>query len=198
MTIVGIPAKQFFREGVMRKYPDVVRYLILAVFVCAAVMLSAGEIHDACQAGDLERVKLILKDDPAQLQAVTPEGKSPLHMATGWGRKEIVVYLLKEGANINALNMQGGTPLHVAASRNQPECAAILLDNGADIEMLRVEGSVTPLAIAVFKGNLEVAEFFLSRGADMNARVMNGVSIRMIAERRASPAMKSLLQRYDK
>jgi len=182
----------------MRNFLRRMTLLVLVVFIFTATLVSAGEIHDACQTGDLDRVKQILKEDPEQLHAVTPEGKTPLHMATGWGRKEIVIYLLREGANINALNIQGGTPLHVAASRNQPECAAILLDNGADIESVRVEGSVTPLAIAVFKNNLEVAEFFLSRGADMNARVMNGISILDAAERRASPAMKALLARYSR
>jgi len=182
----------------LSKFLSNISLLILVILVCNAIPAAAGEIHDACQAGDLEKVKQILRQDPEQLQAVTPEGKSPLHMATGWGRKEIVIFLLKEGANINALNQQGGTPLHVAASRNQPECAAVLLDNGADIEVVRVEGSVTPLAIAVFKNNLEAAEFFLSRGADLNARVMNGVTILMAAERRASPAMKALLKRYNK
>jgi len=182
----------------MRIFGSKIFLPVLIVFVLTAAFACAGEIHDACQAGDLEKVKKLLKEDPEQLQAVTPEGKSPLHMATGWGRKEIVIFLLKEGADIKALNMQGGTPLHVAASRNQPECAAILLDNGADIEAIRTEGSVTPLAIAVFKNNLAVAEFFLSRGADLNARIMNGVTILMAAERRASPDMKKLISRYNK
>lgn len=182
----------------MRKAIVKIRWIVLLVLCVSASMLVAGEIHDACQAGDLAKVKMILKEDPEQLQAVTPEGKSPLHMATGWGQKEIVNFLLKEGANINALNNQGGTPLHVAASRNQPECAAILLDAGAEIESVRVEGSVTPLAIAVFKNNLEAAEFFLSRGADLNARVMNGVTIYMASGRRASPAMKALIKPYIK
>jgi ankyrin repeat protein len=182
----------------MRKYLFRISSFLLVALVFTAALASASEIHDACQVGDLEKVKQILTRDPEQLQAVTPEGKSPLHMATGWGRKEIVIFLLKQGANINAHNNQGGTPLHVAASRNHPECAAVLLDNGADIEALRVEGSVTPLAIAVFKNNLAAAEFFLSRGANLNARVMNGVTIRMVAERRSSPAMKKIIDQYNK
>ncbi|EKD83361.1 MAG: ankyrin repeat protein, partial [uncultured bacterium] len=170
----------------MRKSLRVALWLTCLVLVLSGSILSAGEIHDACQAGDLDKVKRILREDPEQIQAVTPEGKSPLHMATGWGQKEIVLFLLKEGANINALNNQGGTPIHVAASRNQPECAAILLDHGADMEAIRVEGSVTPLAIAVFKNNLEIAEFLLSRGANLNAQIMNGVTILQASERRAS------------
>lgn len=182
----------------MGKTLRVAFWLACLVLYLSGALLSAGEIHDACQAGNLEKVKNILKADPEQLQAVTAEGKSPLHMATGWGQKEIVLFLLKEGANINALNNQGGTAIHVAASRNQPECAAILLDHGADMEAIRTEGSLTPLAIAIFKNNLEVAEFLLNRGADLNARVMDGVTILMASERRASPAMKALIKRFIK
>jgi ankyrin repeat protein len=175
-----------------------VRWMLVVLFIGLVSVLAAGEIHDACKAGNLDRVREILKADPDQLQAVTPEGKSPLHMATGWGRKDIVVYLLKKGANINALNNEGGNPIHVAASRNQPECAEILLEHGADIESVRVQGSLTPLAIAVFKNNLEVADFLLRRGANINARIMRGMTILMAAERRASPDMKALINRYVK
>ncbi|PKL45423.1 MAG: hypothetical protein CVV41_00065 [Candidatus Riflebacteria bacterium HGW-Riflebacteria-1] len=182
----------------MRKAMRIAFWFVFTAAYLSGALLSAGEIHDACQAGDLAKVKKILQQDPEQIQAVTPEGKSPLHMATGWGQKEIVIFLLKEGAKINALNNQGGTPIHVAASRNQPECAAILLDHGADMEAIRVEGAVTPLAIAIFKNNLEMAEFLLKRGADLNARIMGGVTILLASERRASPAMKAMIKRFIK
>lgn len=168
--------------------------LMACILVTPAIMCS--EIHDACKNGDFARVKEIINNDPAQMQAKTSEGKSPLHMATGWGQKEIVIWLLEQGADIKALNNNGGTPIHVAASQNQPECAEILLKNGADIEATRELGGLTPLAIAVLKDNYEVAEFLLQNGANPRALVNGRAPLFMIAGRRASARMNKLLQTY--
>lgn len=171
---------------------------VMGIFVLVCSFLAAGEIHDACQSGDLGKVKTLLSADPSLLQSVTPEGKSPLHMATGWGKTDIVSYLISVGADINALNNEGGKPIHVAASRNQPACAEILLKNGADIESARVNGGSTPLAIAVFKENLEVTEFLLQKGASADALINNRASIYQIAQKRSSEKMKQLLLKYKK
>lgn len=170
--------------------------VLCLLFSFFAACGSAGEIHDACKTGDLAKVKKIIESDPSQLQAKTEEGKSPLHMATGWGQTEVVKWLISIGADLNALNNNGGEPIHVAASQNQPECAAILLEHGADIESVRQLGGMTPLAIAVLKDNYEVAEFLLKNNANPRAMVNGRASLNLVAERRASQRMKTLLQKY--
>mgnify|MGYP001354399174 CR=1 FL=1 len=172
--------------------------VLISLCIIAIGTAQASEIHDACKAGDLNRVKQLIAKDPAQMQAKTPEGKSPLHMATGWGQKEIVIWLLQNGADINALNNNGGMPIHVAASQNQPECAAILLQSGADIEALRELGGMTPLAIAVLKDNYQAAEFFLKNGANPKVMVNGRFPLFMIAKRRASAKMNALISKYLK
>lgn len=171
---------------------------LLSVFTITLISVAwAGEIHDACKTGDLAKVKLMLQKDPSLLQSVTPEGKSPLHMATGWGKADIVIYLLSVGADIAALNNDGGQPIHVAASQNQPECAAILLKNGAEIDAARVNGGFTPLAIAVFKDNFEAAEFLLKNGANPHVKINGRVPLNMVASKRASKRMNDLLKKYS-
>ncbi len=173
--------------------------VFLAVFYLIFFLGSAfaGEIHDACKSGNLTKVKQLLKQDPLLLQSVTPEGKSPLHMATGWGKADIVTYLLSVGADIKALNNDGGQPIHVAASQNQPECAAILLKHGAEINAARGNGDFTPLAIAVFKDNYESASFLLEHGANPDVLINGRVSLTQVAAKRASKRMQELLQRYS-
>ncbi|MFZ5949398.1 MAG: ankyrin repeat domain-containing protein [Candidatus Rifleibacteriota bacterium] len=174
-------------------------FVLFVVFLSFfTVNANAGEIHDACKSGDFEKVKRIIENDPSQLQAKTEEGKSPLHMATGWGQSRIVEWLISIGADINALNNNGGTPIHVAASQNQPECAGILLKHGADIESVRELGGMTPLAIAVLKDNYEAAEFLLKNGANPKALVNGRAPLNMVAQRRASQRMQSLLNQYLK
>lgn len=172
--------------------------VLFSFFILAQTATQAAEIHDACKTGDLKLVQQIIALDPSQMQAKTPEGKSPLHMATGWGQKEIVTWLLQNGADINALNNNGGMPIHVAASQNQPECAEILLQNGADLEALRELGGMTPLAIAVLKDNYRVAEFLLEKGANPRALVNGRAPLFMIAQRRASAKMNALINQYLK
>jgi len=171
--------------------------LLLVFIIGFTGAVRAGEIHDACKAGDLAKVKLLLQNDPSLLQSVTPEGKSPLHMATGWGRTDIVSYLLSIGADIKALNNDGGQPIHVAASQNQPACAEILLKNGAEIDTARVNGGFTPLAIAVFKDNYEAAEFLLKNGANPNIKINGRVPLAMVASKRASQRINDLLKIYS-
>lgn len=172
--------------------------IVLAIMIMTTGFLWAGEIHDACKAGNLEKVKSMLQADPSLLQSVTPEGKSPLHMATGWGKTDIVTYLLSIGADINALNNDGGKPIHVAASQNQPACAEILLNNGAELESTRTEGGYTPLAIAVFKDSYEAAQFLLKKGANPSVTIGNRATLLQVAQRRASVRMQELLQKYAK
>lgn len=61
----------------------------------------------------------------------------------------------------------GATPLFKAARDGQLKVAAFLLDNKADIESRN--GGYTPLMIAAERGNKEMVDLLLNRGADANA-----------------------------
>jgi ankyrin repeat protein len=168
--------------------------ILLAAAGFIAVPVSASEIHDACKAGNLERVKALLSGDPALLQAKTEEGKTPLHMSVGWGRLATVKYLLSVGADINAVNNNGGTPLHVAASQNQPECARLLVAKGAPLNARQGRTGATPLAIAVMKGNYEAAKVLIELGADLNIPMKNGATPLQVASRQGDSKMTALLK----
>ncbi len=170
-----------------------VLFLLLGGLVLSQSLLAAP-IHDACKAGNLSLVRSIIAKDSSQLQAKTEEGKSPLHMSVGWGQVEIVKYLLGIGADINALNNNDGKPIHVAGSRNQPECARILVAHGAGINDIQGKSGATPLAIAVMKGNLEVAATLIELGADVNFPVKNGVTPLRIAMRKGNAKIVELLK----
>ena len=173
-----------------------VKNYIVILFISMLIFSSAiyaGEIHDACKAGDLSKVKALLEQDPSLLQSKTEEGKSPLHMATGWGKCDIVEYLISVGADINARNNNGGTPIHVAASQNQPDCARILISHGANVNDIRTLGKMTPLLIAVYKSNYEVAKVLLELGADIDAKTESGENALMIAKKRNDQKMIDFL-----
>lgn len=70
-------------------------------------------------------VKLLL-DNRANPFAVDASGNSGLHYAAGYGRKELVEYLLKVGASVQQSNAQGQTPLAVATMNKQAAAIEVL------------------------------------------------------------------------
>merc|ERR1712207_74670 len=75
-------------------------------------------------------VKLLL-DNRANPFAVDASGNSGLHYAAGYGRKELVEYLLKVGASVSQANSQGQTPLAVATMNRQADTIGVLKAHGA-------------------------------------------------------------------
>merc|ERR1712232_806788 len=78
-------------------------------------------------------VKLLL-DNRANAYAVDATGNSGLHYAAGYGRKELLEYLLKTGVTVNLSNSKGQTPLAVATMNRQTACMQLLQAQGARLE----------------------------------------------------------------
>merc|ERR1711879_397638 len=75
-------------------------------------------------------VKLLL-DQRANPYSVDSSGNSGLHYAAGYGRKELLEYLLKIGVNVNQANAKGQTPLAVATINKHSTTIEILKAAGA-------------------------------------------------------------------
>jgi len=75
-------------------------------------------------------VKLLL-DKRANPFSVDSTGNSGLHYAAGYGRKELLEYLVKTGASASQQNSKGQTPLTVAKLNQQHAVIAILEQHGA-------------------------------------------------------------------
>ncbi|OGF66834.1 MAG: hypothetical protein A2Y62_10675 [Candidatus Fischerbacteria bacterium RBG_13_37_8] len=150
------------------KFSGILVSLVLALSILSFPALT-DEIHDAAKAGNLEKVKELIAENAALVNAKTERGITPLHNACASENAELVEFLLSKGADVNAQNDSLYTPLHFAAGSNRPEAVKLLLQNGAKIDAQSREGE-TPLHTAAFDGLLDVAKILVEKSADVHIR----------------------------
>lgn len=146
---------------------DMVRFLLEAG---ADQEHKTDEMHtalmEASMDGHVEVAKLLL-DSGAQVNMPTDSFESPLTLAACGGHVDLAMLLIERGANIEEVNDEGYTPLMEAAREGHEEMVALLLSQGANINAQTEETQETALTLACCGGFLEVADFLLKAGADL-------------------------------
>jgi ankyrin repeat protein len=134
----------------------------------------------------------------AVIDCQTDYGESPLSVASGMGRFDVVKHLLDAGADSSSLQWTplmraiavgscaevtqcleatdaldgrdrfSRTPLHLAAVVGDISKADLLRGRGANLDE-RARGEDTPLMICVASGNCKMARWFIDHGADIEA-----------------------------
>ena len=116
--------------------------------------------------GHVEVARLLL-DSGAQVNMPADSFESPLTLAACGGHVELAMLLLERGANIEEVNDEGYTPLMEASREGHEEMVALLLSQGADINAQTEETQETALTLACCGGFLEVADFLIKAGGDL-------------------------------
>lgn len=117
---------------------------------------------------DKENVSKMIKEG-VNVNMHLPDGsRTPLHVATHLGHKEIVLLLLSNKADVHALSDDGQTALHVAAQNGRKDMIEILKKSGAIIDAL-ADGGYTPLQVAAKDGHADMIEWLVKSGANINA-----------------------------
>ncbi|PVD39591.1 hypothetical protein C0Q70_02226 [Pomacea canaliculata] len=123
-------------------------------------------LMEASMDGHVEVARLLL-DSGAQVNMPADSFESPLTLAACGGHVELANLLIERGANIEEVNDEGYTPLMEAAREGHEEMVALLLSHGADINAQTEETQETALTLACCGGFLEVADFLIKAGADI-------------------------------
>jgi ankyrin repeat protein len=125
------------------------------------------DVFEAAALGDTGRLSELLAADPELVNRWSPDGFSPLQLASFFRQPGAVRLLLEAGAETNAVakNTMRVTALHSACAARQVEIVRLLLENGADPNA-RQERGFTPLHAAAQHGDVELARLLLDRGAD--------------------------------
>nr|CAH0106892.1 unnamed protein product [Daphnia galeata] len=134
--------------------------------------------------GQTETLRLLVQHQ-ADLWLRSTKGDVPLHEAVACGRKDLVLWILRQcqqqyGENgtgsvaagpgiggAHVVNNDGRSPLHIAAINNNVEMCKILIDHGAEINciMRTARGQlITPLDAALRRGNRGCAKFLQLHG----------------------------------
>ncbi len=119
-----------------------------------------------------EQVVSFLLNAGINADSKTNTSLSPLHFAVREGNTGIARILLYEGAKADSADYRGFTPMHRINS-NHEDMVELLLKNGATVNA-RAQSGMTPLHLAVRRGNTEAAGFFISKGAMVNAATDTG------------------------
>ncbi|KAM9412186.1 poly [ADP-ribose] polymerase tankyrase-2-like isoform 2-T2 [Salvelinus alpinus] len=139
------------------------------------------EIFEACRNGDVERVRRLVTPENVNSRDTAGRKSTPLHFAAGFGRRDVVDYLLQNGANVHARDEGGLVSLHNACSFGHSEVVNLLLHHGADANS-RDNWSFTPLHEAAIKGKSDVCIVLLQHGAEPTIRNTDGRTALDLAE----------------
>ncbi len=97
----------------------------------------------------------------------TPQGYTPLHVASLHGHHEIAQLLLRHGASAQDITELSHSPLHFACQYNHTVTAQLLISYGAKINGQDHNGN-TPLHFCCSNGHAESAKVLLDRSADVS------------------------------
>uniref|UniRef100_UPI0025AE8597 poly [ADP-ribose] polymerase tankyrase-1 isoform X1 n=1 Tax=Doryrhamphus excisus TaxID=161450 RepID=UPI0025AE8597 len=151
-------------------------------------------LHNACSYGHYEVAELLVRHG-ASVNVADLWKFTPLHEAAAKGKYEICKLLLKHGADPTKKNRDGSTPLDLVKDGDTDiqdllRGDAALLDAAKKGCLARVQKlcspdnincrdtqgrNSTPLHLAAGYNNLEVAEYLLEHGADVNAQDKGGL-----------------------
>jgi len=146
---------------------------IMTAIVWVSICLTAcapgtpGEIHEAARAGDLERVRDLVADNPELVHARDTNQMTPLHLAARGVHPEVVEFLVEQGADVRMKDANDVTVLHSLAFRGATDLAELVIANGADVNAKVAIGSA-PIHFAVKAGRVGVIEVLVRNGADLD------------------------------
>jgi len=105
------------------------------------------------------------------------DGRTPLQMAAGLGRKDFAELLIANGADVNLSARYGVTPLCIAArwegdsGELNRELIELLIANGAAVNPTSKRGCI-PLYHAVMGGQKDTVELLVAKGAEVKGKAL--------------------------
>ena len=156
-------------------------FALFSLLTLTALAQTESQITNFTKAAkfdDISEVKELIAQGVSP-NAVDPKGNPMLLVAIRDKSDKVTEYLLKnQNIDVDLSNKYGETPLMIASIEgNLPMVKTLVLQNHARIDHI----GWTPLHYACTRGHLEVAQFLVTNGADVNASSINGSTPLMMA-----------------
>lgn len=141
-----------------------------------------GPLDTAAVKGDVTAAELLLSygaratRQGSSLRDLAFSKRLPLHRAAEGNYAHLVRTLAQRYKTTIVTGdwLAGSTPLHLAAAKGGKETVQVLLDLKCPVDIKDTEWCYTPLIQSAQEGHRDVAEYLLSRGADINATGVDG------------------------
>lgn len=123
-------------------------------------------IFEAACLGDMETLDGQLAQDPALLDAFSPDGFTLLGYTCFFGQEALAAYLIDSGANVDLASSNDFkvAPIHSAVAISNINLTKLLIEQGANINA-RQQGGFTALQAAVKNGSHEIERLLRQNGA---------------------------------
>jgi ankyrin repeat protein len=131
-------------------------------------------LHVAANSGHAELAAWLIKEGADVNRHESSYQLTPLHLAVWNGHLEVTRLLLTHGADVQAREKDNETALYYV--KNNLALAKLLVAKGLKVRDTKSSAGNTPFSIAVGRGYLDVAKYFLAKGADALFKDADGMS----------------------
>uniref|UniRef100_A0A8C7N1U8 Transient receptor potential cation channel, subfamily A, member 1b n=1 Tax=Oncorhynchus kisutch TaxID=8019 RepID=A0A8C7N1U8_ONCKI len=148
-------------------------------------------IHAAAFAGSKKAMDVILKAGEEMghsieehINFLDKSYSSPLHLAVRGGNMDIIEFCIHKGAKIDQQQVDRSTALHFACSQGATEAVKLMLSSYSRLDSIinLPDGACqTPLHRATIFDHTELAEYLISKGADIDYIDSKGLSPLLLA-----------------
>jgi ankyrin repeat protein len=158
--------------------------------VFAQTQSQVNDFTKAAKFDDIAEVKSLVSKG-VNPNTVDPKGDPMLVIAIREKSTKVTEFLLQDKkTDVDLSNSYGETPLMIASINGDlPVVKALVLQNKAKVDHI----GWTPLHYACAKGQIEVAQFLIANGADVNARGPNWSTPLMMAAQSGNEDLVKLL-----
>jgi len=130
--------------------------------------MSVEQLEGYIAAADLAKINLMLTENPALAKTPTSQNVSPLMLSCYYKKPEVSALILKFVDEIN---------LFEASAVGKFDAVAHLVYTHPDAVNLHADDGFTPLGLACYFGQFEVARYLVLKGADVNLPSNNGFHV---------------------